>query len=124
MSMPRALLVMLAIGVGLFAAGAANDPPGATDDLQRSWRLDNYSVVADSGPGRGEVIYFYKCWMCHNKYAKGGPYLQDVVKRLNDDGITAKIKTGGSGMPAYRTTLSDTDIADLRAYFHSGKCCG
>ena len=26
-------------------------------------------------------------------------------------------------MPAFRTSLSDTDIADLVAYFHSGKCC-
>src|SRR5207244_8204598 len=59
----------------------------------------------------------------HNKYAKGGPYLQDVVKSLNDDGISAKIKAGGSGMAAYRAALSDTDIADLRAYFYSGKCC-
>ncbi|PYS33579.1 MAG: hypothetical protein DMG14_31475, partial [Acidobacteria bacterium] len=52
----RAIFAMLAIGVALFAASAATDPPVATDDLQRSLRLDNYTVVADSGAGRGEVI--------------------------------------------------------------------
>ena len=110
---------------------AANDKEVATDDLQRSLRLDNYTVVADSGPARGETIYFYKCWMCHNKYTKSAPYLKDLYQRKNlvtgapvsDDTVTAKIKEGGPGMPAFRTSLSDSDIADLRAYFHSGKCC-
>src|SRR5437870_9839253 len=138
----RVIVVMLAIAVGLFlasvtphaapkAAVEGADTSAVTDDLQRSFRLDNYTVVAESGAGRGEVIYFYKCWMCHNRYAKGGPYLQDLYQRaklvsggpVTDDSVSAKIKAGGPGMPAYRSTLSDTDIADLRAYFHSGKCC-
>ena len=138
----RVIVVMLAIAVGLFlarvtphaaskAAVEGADTSAVTDDLQRSFQLDNYTVVAESGAGRGEVIYFYKCWMCHNRYAKGGPYLQDLYKRaklvsgepVTDDTVTAKIKGGGPGMPAYRHTLSDTDIADIRAYLHSGKCC-
>jgi streptogramin lyase/mono/diheme cytochrome c family protein len=138
----RVIIVMLAIGTGVFLASVAPhaapktaaegaDTSAITDDLQRSLQLDNYTIVAESGAGRGEVIYFYKCWMCHNKYAKSGPYLQDIYKRpklvsgepISDDTVTAKIKAGGPGMPAYRFTLSDTDIADIRAYFHSGKCC-
>src|SRR5260370_7914477 len=49
-----------------------------TDDMQRSARLDHYKLLADSGASRGENIYFFKCWMCHNKYAKTGPYLQSL----------------------------------------------
>jgi Cytochrome C oxidase, cbb3-type, subunit III len=72
-----------------------------------------------------------KCWMCHNKHTNTAPYLQDLYQRknlgsgvpVNDDMVTAKIKDGGPGMPAFRISLSDADIADLRAYFHSGKCC-
>src|SRR2546425_969965 len=141
----RVICVMFALGISLFLAGAAPwfhsaigapkegvaDAAGTTDDLQRSLRLDNYTVVADSGPGRGEVIYFYKCWMCHNKYTKGGPYLQELYQRaklvsgeaVTDDSVSAKIKAGGPSMPAYRHILTDSDIADLRAYFRSGKCC-
>src|SRR3990167_5767634 len=143
----HAMLVSRAIGMALFVAGAmawlataqvaqkplsvGTDKEVPTDDLQPSLLLDTYRVVADSGAGGGEVIYFYKCWMCHNQYAKGGPYLKDLYQRKNltsgapvsDDTVTAKIKDGGPGMPAYRSSLSDTDIADLRAYFHSGKCC-
>src|ERR1041385_1790264 len=93
----RLMSVVLAIGIPLLlasampwfhTAGAVSKEPGEsvdsstiTDDLQRSFQLDNYTVVAENGPGRGEVIYFYKCWMCHNKYAKGGPYLQDLYKQ-------------------------------------------
>ena len=85
----HAVLASITIGMVLSVAGAmvwsdtataAPDPPKAatdkevpTDDLQRSLRLDNYTVVADSGPARGETIYFYKCWMCHNKYTKARP---------------------------------------------------
>ncbi len=142
----RAVPVSVTIGMVLFvasamaglgAAKAAPKPPRAapgkevlTDDLQRSLRLDTYTVVADSGPSRGETIYFYQCWMCHNKYAKSAPYLKDLYQRKNlvsgdpvsDDTVTAKIKEGGPAMPAF-PSLSDSEIADLRAYFHSGKCC-
>src|SRR5579862_1277596 len=138
------LLATLTIGLALLVVGNASRsqaaPPQAqsasvkvmhTDDFQRSARLDTYRVIADSGAGRGENIYFFKCWMCHNQYAKTAPLLKDLYQRKNlltgppvsDDSVTAKIKEGGPMMPAFKFSLSDTDIADLRAYFHSGKCC-
>jgi streptogramin lyase/cytochrome c5 len=126
-------LAIGAIGVVVFFAvtAAATDKEIATDDLQRSLRLDTYRVVADSGAGRGENIYFFKCWMCHNQYAKSAPLLKDLYQRKNlvggapisDDTVTSKIKEGGPLMPAFKFSLSDADLADLRAYFHSGKCC-
>src|SRR5260370_15834241 len=108
-------------------AAAAAD--ASTDDLQRSLRLDTYKILGDSGAARGENIYFYKCWMCHNQYAKGGPLLKDLYQRenltsgdpVNDDTVTTKIKEGGPLMPPFRTTLSDPAIPDLRPYFHSLK---
>jgi streptogramin lyase/mono/diheme cytochrome c family protein len=130
----RTIRVSLAIALALVAAGAmtwlrtaqAADTQLITDDLQRSLLLDTYRVVADNGAGRGENIYFYKCWMCHNQYAKSAPLLKNLYTRTNpptDDAVTAHIKDGGPGMPAFKFSLTDGDIADLRAYFHSGKCC-
>ena len=106
-------------------------PEIRTDDLQRSIRIDNYTEVADSGPRRGENLYFFKCWMCHNQYAQAGPYLKDVYSRatlmsgkpVSDETVREQIKNGGPGMPAFGTTLSDPDIADLLAYIKEGKCC-
>src|ERR1700674_981016 len=137
----RAIPVSLAIAMALFVAGAttwlstraavAAEKEIATDDLQRSLKLDTYRIVADSGAGRGETIYFYKCWMCHNQYTKTAPLLKDLYQHktlaaggsVSDDTVTSKIKEGGQLMPAFKFSLSDADIADLRAYFHSGKCC-
>jgi virginiamycin B lyase len=101
------------------------------DDLQRSLRLDAYTLVADSGAARGENIYFYKCWMCHNKYTQSAPYLKDLYKRpnlmlgkpVNDDTVAEQIKAGGPGMPAFGTTLSGSEISDLVTYIKEGKCC-
>ncbi|HEV2202231.1 MAG TPA: c-type cytochrome [Bryobacteraceae bacterium] len=109
----------------------AADTSAAVDTLQRSWQLDNYKVVAEHGAGRGENIYFYKCWMCHNQYTKSAPLLKDLYSRktliggapVNDETVAAKIKDGGAAMPAFKFSLSDSDVADLAAYFHSGKCC-
>src|SRR5437016_2825194 len=125
----RSILVLLATGMALFAASAmtwlhtarAADKEIATDDLQRSLLLDTYRIVADSGAGRGETLYFYKCWMCHNQYTKSAPLLKDLYQHktlvggapVNDDTVVAKIKDGGPGMPAFKPSLSDADIADL-----------
>src|ERR1700737_5321178 len=89
-----------------------------TDDFQRSAQLDHYKLIADSGASRGENIYFFKCWMCHNKYAKTGPYLKSLYQHesmmsgdpVTDQNVIAKIKEGGPGMPAFQTTLSESHI--------------
>src|ERR1700676_2686386 len=121
-----------------FAKGASNRAPRAAttdittlDTFQRSVHLDNYTLLANSGASRGENIYFFKCCMCHNKYAKTGPYLKNLYQHesmmsgdpVTDQNVIAKIKEGGPGMPAFQTTLSDSDIADLATYIHAGKCC-
>ena len=113
------------------AAADAVGGPGMVDGLQRSVHLDHYTLTAESGAGRGEDIYFYKCWMCHNKYAKTGPNLHELYPRatflsgdaVDDQAVAAKIKEGGPGMPAFGTTLNASEISDLVTYIKSGKCC-
>jgi mono/diheme cytochrome c family protein len=112
-------------------AGQSADRPVPRDDLQRSVRIYNYRMTAESGPQRGEVLYFYKCWMCHNKYTKSAPYLSDLFQRprlvtgepVNENTVAEKIRNGGQRMPGYRYALSDADMADLLSYLRGGKCC-
>ncbi len=137
------VLVTCAFAMALYAAGPAERPAAAqavqeaagpatqADDLQWSYRIDRYKLGGDSGAARGEVIYYFKCWMCHNQYTKSAPYLKDLYKHatlesgqpVGDDTVAAQIKNGAPGMPSFRTSLTDTDIADLLAYFREGKCC-
>src|SRR6267154_2533068 len=142
------VLFTSAIASALYAAGPMKHPAAAhaapqaspqvaaaatttVDDLQWSYRIDRYNLAGESGAARGEIIYYYKCWMCHNQYTKGAPYLKDLYKHtdlesgqpVGDDTVTAQIKNGGAGMPAFRTSLSDSDLADVVAYIREGKCC-
>src|SRR5262245_3610548 len=106
----------------------------ASNELQRAVQVYGYNAAGKSGAARGEVIYYYKCWFCHNDYARAAgspaPALKDIFKRANlvtGDPVTAdmvakQIRNGSPQMPAYGTALKDADIADLIAYLHNG-CC-
>ena len=136
-------LVILAIGLLLVSGGAgggdslsqqaaAQAPAG---NLQRSTEIYNLHTMAPGGARRGEELYYYKCWMCHNAYSveAGTPatLLQDLYQRprlmngqpVNDETVAEKIRHGGPGMPTYRHSLSDLDIADLLSYIREGECC-
>lgn len=110
---------------------AGAEKPAPKDDYQRSTEIYTYQTTAKSGPQRGEELYYYKCWMCHNQFAKTGPQLKDLFKRptfatsddsVNDQTVGDKIRKGGPGMPAFGTTLKAADVADLLAYIKQG-CC-
>jgi virginiamycin B lyase len=101
------------------------------NDLQRSYQMDRYTELASRGPARGENIYFYKCFVCHNGYAKGGPALTGLLQRarltvggpVNDQSVGALIKDGTATMPGFRHSLGDADVEDLLSYFKSASCC-
>jgi hypothetical protein len=115
------------------AAQQAADQKGSQNDsYQRSTNIYTYNVRAKSGPARGEELYYYKCWFCHNQYVKIGPQLGELYKRgtfassgdeVTDRNVAAKIQEGGPGMPSFRTTMKEPDISDLVSYIKSGNCC-
>jgi len=111
------------------AAGRGN---ASRDPYQRSMDIYRYETAGKSGPPRGEVIYYYKCWICHNQLTTtGGPRLKGLFGRqtlaggqpVNDQTVREKIRTGGPGMPRFEATLADADIADLISYLKDSKCC-
>lgn len=128
-----ALSIARTAAAGRSSDGATDTPtPAASrDDLQRSYRTDHYLEVAESGVDRGENIYWHKCWACHNKYQQAAPTLEGLFKQpalitgvpVNEENVAAHIKKGGPGMPSFRTTLSDSDVADVVSYLRSEKCC-
>ena len=142
------LVTTTVLTCGLFGVGpvqlASQRAPGVpandvVDRFQRTYEVLQYNEVATSGVARGETIYFYKCWMCHQKLSRtglpgsgakadtsgqAGPPLRDVFKRpMTDEAVAAKIKSGGPGMVAFGHTLTDADIADLINYLRSPRCC-
>ena len=118
-------LAAVLLGVDLAGQSAATK-----DEYQRSAEIYEMRTSARNGPQRGEEIYYYKCWYCHNQYAKTGPPLKDLFTRAlpsgqprSDREVAEKIRQGGPIMPAYRHVLTDADLADLLSYFKSPTCC-
>jgi hypothetical protein len=112
----------------------ASRDPGLS--LERSVAIYNFKTTAESGPLRGEEIYYYKCWICHNQYTiqagTGAVPLKDLFKRgrlvttgqpATDETVAEKIRSGSPRMPSYRYVLSDQDLKDLISYLRDEKCC-
>src|SRR6478672_8901187 len=110
---------------------ARGQPAEPTKDYdQRALEIYEFRKAAHSGPARGEEIYFYKCWMCHNELAQGGaPKLVGLFQRptlvtgeaVNDDNVKRQILNGSANMPAYGHVFNEADIADLMSWLRDEK---
>ena len=124
-----ALALVLVLGAAILGghpgAQTPAEQPAAQDPYQRSLDHFLFRATATSGPQRGEELYFYKCWFCHSALAERAPVLEDLFDRPGVTGqrVAQTIRQGGPGMPAYRHTLGDADVADLLSYLRSDKCC-
>src|SRR5262249_49963131 len=102
----------------------------AKDYNQRALEIYEFRKAAASGPERGQEIFYYKCWVCHNGFVQGIPQLKGLYQKpnllsgesVNDDTVKEKIRNGGAGMAAYKYTLNDADLNDLVSYLRE-KCC-
>ncbi len=104
----------------------------AKDYNQRALEIYEFKKAAQSGPARGEEIYYYKCWMCHNDLAEGGaPKLGELFRRatlvtgepVNDDTVKNQIRNGSANMGAYKNVLNEADLNDIVSWLHDEKCC-
>jgi mono/diheme cytochrome c family protein len=113
---------------GTVSAQEAKAP--SKDYLQRSLEIYEFRKAAASGPERGQEIFYYKCWFCHNEYTEGIPKLSGLYKKPNllsgqpvsDASVKEQIRNGSANMAAYKYTLNDADLDDLVSYLRE-KCC-
>jgi mono/diheme cytochrome c family protein len=111
-------------------ASAQQSKAAQKDYLQRSLEIYEFKKGAASGPERGQEIFYYKCWFCHNEYTKDVPKLDGLFKKANllsgqpvsDATVKEQIRNGSAGMASYKYALSDADLNDLVSYLRE-KCC-
>jgi streptogramin lyase/mono/diheme cytochrome c family protein len=121
----------VALAAVVLASGTVRGQSTARDEYQRSAEIYEMKTTAKAGAQRGEELYYYKCWYCHNEYAKTAPLLRGLYDRgylmsskpVNDENVAEKIRKGGPLMPAYGYTLSEADMDDLLSYIRDKKCC-
>ncbi len=84
------------------------------DDPNKTWTVAELSA-------RGEKVYSANCVACHQANGKGVPGAfpaLDGSQMVNgpQDGQIAILLNGKAGMPAWKSTLSDTEIAAVITY--------
>src|SRR5881227_1170293 len=126
----RWLAVTLAIAAASSLRPALAQEHSAQDPYQRSLQIYEFKKAAASGPDRGQEIFYYKCWFCHNEFTKEIPKLPGLFQRptlvtgapVNEETVKNQIRNGSANMAAYKYTLSEADLNDLFAYLRE-KCC-
>jgi mono/diheme cytochrome c family protein len=102
----------------------------AKDYNQRALEIYEFKKAAQSGAERGQEIFYYKCWFCHNEFTKDVPKLTGLYQHpqllsgqpVNDETVKNQIRNGSANMAAYKYTLSEADLNDLISYIRE-KCC-
>ena len=101
--------------------------------IESPWvpKLEGGTLPANATQGlnetarRGSDLFVSKsCFACHAVDGAGGrrgPDLSHVASRMNRDGITARIATGGGGMPAFAGSVSPSELEDLTAFLLTRK---
>ena len=126
----RILAVTLAVlAAARWLPASAQEPP-AKDYNQRALEIYEFRKAAPSGAERGQEIFYYKCWFCHNEYTTDVPKLTGLFQHaallsgqpVNDDTVKSQILNGSANMAAYKYTLTAADLNDLVSYLRE-KCC-
>ena len=125
-----AALALIWTGADQEASAQAEPPQGAKDYYQRSLEIYEFRKAARSGTERGQEIFYYKCWFCHNEFVSDVPHIKGLYQKANlisgqpvsDESVKEKIRNGGPGMAAYKYVLNDADLNDLVSYLRE-KCC-
>jgi mono/diheme cytochrome c family protein len=102
----------------------------AKDYNQRALEIYQFKKAAQSGAERGQEIFYYKCWFCHNEFTKDVPKLTGLYQHaqllsgqpVNDETVKNQIRNGSANMAAYKYTLSEADLNDLVSFIRE-KCC-
>jgi cytochrome c5 len=126
-----AVLAALSAANAISASALAQETNAPAKDYnQRALEIYEFRKAATSGAERGQEIFYYKCWFCHNEFTQGIPRLDGLYQKgklmsgenVTDATVKEKIRNGGPGMAAYKYALSDADLDDLVSFVRE-KCC-
>ncbi len=97
-------------GIAVAHAGEANAPKPASKGTKQQ---------AAVSPAAGQQVFAANCSVCHGATGKGGnggPDLTSIPSAKQLAIVTKQVENGGGGMPAFRGTLTQAQIADVSAY--------
>lgn len=87
--------------------------------------LNFVALESSAGVGEGQALYDAYCVVCHGGLGEGQPMgkplTDSVANRLSDADLIAVINDGrsGTGMAAWGSNLSETEILDIASYIRT-----
>ena len=93
--------------------------------LPNSGAQSQNGAPAAGNAANGKIVYMKAgCYTCHGTVGQGGAGARLTPPALNTAGFTNYVRKGGQGggggMPAFGSyVISDSDLADIRAYLAS-----
>ena len=104
-------------GEAITHAGESPADDEGGDDAAAS---DEGSAAATAGDATaGKQVFADNCSICHGADGlggNGGPDLSVSPSAKDVTAVTKQVSDGGRGMPPFKGTLSDQQIADVTAY--------
>src|SRR6266850_274107 len=100
------IVAALLCGTGYFSLPVSAQPEpkqSPKDYLQRSLQIYEFRKAAADGAERGQEIFYYKCWFCHNEYVKDIPQLKGLFQKanlvsglpVNEANVKDRLRNGG-----------------------------
>jgi mono/diheme cytochrome c family protein len=102
------------------AAPATTEAPAASTAAATTEAASTAAAAGDAAAGK--AVFTSNCGSCHTLADAGttgavGPNLDDL--KPDAARVQHQVEVGGGPMPAFKGTLSDTDIANVAAYVSS-----
>lgn len=97
------------------------EPSGGTHEAAPSASAGEAPATVDAEAAT--AIYKSNCLSCHGDQLQGGmgPALAKVGADMSDADIHKQIANGGGGMPPFKGTLTDEEIATVTAWLAAKK---
>jgi quinohemoprotein ethanol dehydrogenase len=106
----------------LFSLDGTKGPaaaPGAGQGVGHAGEAPSEPTNQTGDAAAGQTIFQDNCSTCHGSNGQGGnggPNLTAIASAKQLQRVIAQVTNGGGGMPAFRGTLTDQQIADVAAY--------
>jgi alcohol dehydrogenase (cytochrome c) len=93
--------------------------PGAGKGVQHAGGSQTPNPTAPGNAAAGTTIFAQNCSSCHGATGhggNGGPDLTSIPSAKNFQTVMRQVTNGGPGMPAFKGTLTQTQIRDVATY--------
>jgi alcohol dehydrogenase (cytochrome c) len=100
-------------------AGQGVGHAGETTQTSTTGTTQTSTTATAGNAAAGQAVFAQNCATCHGatgQEGNGGPNLTTIPSGKDINRVLTQVRNGGAGMPSFKGTLTDQQIADVAAY--------